>query len=82
MDDQQKRNRIDAIQRAMRSGSPGSTDEVQRRLRGKFYGQLDAARIADISARLANADAAGRDALRSELTASGLTADELRALGL
>ena len=78
MDDQQKRNRIDAIQRAMRSGSPGSTDEVQRRLRGKFYGQLDAARIADISARLSG----GRAAIRAELVASGLTADELRALGL
>lgn len=82
MDDQQKRNRIDEIHRAMRSGSPGSTDEVQRRLRAKFNGQqLDPAQIADISARLASADA-GRAALRNELTASGLTADELRALGL
>lgn len=80
MDEQSTRQRVADIQQAMRSGPPESTVELQRRLRAKFHAQqLDPARIADICARIASGDTAD---LQRELIASGLTADELRTLGL
>ena len=83
MDEQSTRQRVADIQQAMRSDPPASSVELQRRLRAKFHAQqLDPARIADICARMATGDAAELAAIRVELAASGVNADDLRALGL
>lgn len=83
MDEQATRRRVADIQQTMRSGPPASSVELQRRLRAKFHAQqLDPAWIADICARLATGNAAEQTAIRRELVASGMSADDLRALGL
>lgn len=83
MDEQATRRRVADIQQTMRNGPPASSEELQRRLRAKFHAQqLDPARIADICARLATGNAAEQAAIRRELIASGMSADDLRALGL
>ena len=83
MSDNGMRAKQDAIHRAMRGGSPGSADEIQRRLRAKLHAHKpDPGTIADVCAQVASADAAGRAVLRGELVAAGWTNTDLIAVGL